>query len=73
MATSQESGVSKGTLRTAAKTDSANTYTQPQTFSGGLSVTVPIYASNAAAITGGLVAGDVYRTGADPDALNVVH
>jgi hypothetical protein len=32
--------------------------------------TVPEYAGNAAAISGGLVAGDVYRTG---DALKVVH
>ena len=35
--------------------------------------TLPIYANNAAAITGGLVAGDLYRTGADPDHVCVVH
>ena len=34
---------------------------------------VPVYADNAAAITGGLTAGDVYRTGADPDPLCIVH
>lgn len=32
-----------------------------------------IYANNAAALAGGLVAGDVYRSGADPDILRVVH
>jgi hypothetical protein len=33
----------------------------------------PIFANNAAAITGGLVAGNLYRTGADPDTLCIVH
>ena len=32
-----------------------------------------IYANNAAAITGGLVAGDLYRTGGDPDTVCIVH
>lgn len=32
-----------------------------------------VYANNAAAIAGGLVAGDFYRTGADPDVVCVVH
>jgi hypothetical protein len=32
-----------------------------------------VYANNAAAITGGLSAGAFYRTGADPDAVCVVH
>ena len=31
------------------------------------------YPNNAAAIVGGLVAGDLYRTGADPDVVCVVH
>lgn len=31
------------------------------------------YANNAAAISGGLVAGDLYRTGGDPDTVCVVH
>lgn len=35
--------------------------------------TLPIYANNAAALAGGLVAGDFYRTGADPDHVCVVH
>jgi hypothetical protein len=34
---------------------------------------LPIYASNAAAVTGGLVVGSFYRTGADPDPVCVVH
>jgi hypothetical protein len=32
-----------------------------------------VYANNAAALAGGLVAGDLYRTGADPDPIMVVH
>jgi len=31
------------------------------------------FANNAAAITGGLVAGNLYRTGGDPDLVAVVH
>ena len=34
---------------------------------------LPTYANNAAAIAGGLVAGDFYRTGGDPDTVCVVH
>lgn len=33
----------------------------------------PVYANNAAAIAGGLTAGAVYRSGADPDVLACVH
>lgn len=36
-------------------------------------VGVPVYANNAAAVAGGLVAGDLYRTGADPDPVCIVH
>jgi hypothetical protein len=36
-------------------------------------VGIPLFANNAAAITGGLTAGAFYRTGADPDMLCVVH
>ena len=36
-------------------------------------VGLPVYANNAAAITGGLTAGAFYRTGADPDPVCVVH
>ena len=36
-------------------------------------VGLPVYSNNAAAITGGLVAGDFYRTGGDPDLVCVVH
>jgi hypothetical protein len=36
-------------------------------------VTMPVYANNAAAVSGGLVAGDLYRTGADPDPVMIVH
>lgn len=34
---------------------------------------LPIFANNAAAIAGGLIAGQFYRTGADPDVVCVVH
>jgi len=34
---------------------------------------LPIYANNAAALAGGLRAGSLYRTGADPDVVCVVH
>lgn len=37
------------------------------------SLDTPIYANNAAAIAGGLTLGMLYRTGADPDTLCVVH
>jgi len=33
----------------------------------------PVYANNAAAVAGGLVAGDIYRNNADPDNLCIVH
>lgn len=36
-------------------------------------VGLPVYASNAAAITGGLTAGAFYRSSADPDLVCVVH
>jgi hypothetical protein len=32
-----------------------------------------IFANNAAAIAGGLIQGDLYRTGADPDVVCIVH
>lgn len=34
---------------------------------------IPIFSNNAAAKAGGLVTGDCYRTGADPDPLCIVH
>lgn len=34
---------------------------------------LPVYANNAAAVTGGLTAGSFYRTGSDPDQVCVVH
>jgi hypothetical protein len=32
-----------------------------------------VYPNNAAALAGGLEHGDVYRTGADPDVIAIVH
>lgn len=40
---------------------------------GELQAMPPVYANNAAALAGGLTAGDRYRTGGDPDLLCVVH
>jgi len=34
---------------------------------------LPIYANNAAALAGGLAIGSLYRTGANPDPVMVVH
>jgi hypothetical protein len=43
-------------------------------FTGTVNIAgLQVFANNAAAITGGLVAGDLYRTGADPDPVCVVH
>ncbi len=36
-------------------------------------VGLPVYANNAAAIAGGLVIGDFYRGGGDPDPIYIVH
>lgn len=36
-------------------------------------VGLPVYANNAAAAAGGLVAGEFYRTNGDPDTVCVVH
>lgn len=44
--------------------------------SGGMRLLLagcPVYANNAAAIAGGLVQGDLYRTGGDPDSVCIVH
>jgi hypothetical protein len=43
------------------------------TFYKRVTVTLPIYADNAAALAGGLKAGDLYRNNADPDQVCVVH
>lgn len=40
---------------------------------GAIRLALTIYANNAAAVAGGLVAGDFYRNGADPDLVCVVH
>jgi len=34
---------------------------------------IPVYANNAAALGGGLVAGQIYRTNGDPDTICVTH
>ena len=35
--------------------------------------TLSVYANNAAAVAGGLAVGQLYRTGADPDVVCIVH
>lgn len=39
----------------------------------GIGAVLAVHANNAAALAGGLVAGDFYRTNADPDTVCVVH
>lgn len=34
---------------------------------------LPVFANNAAAISGGLTTGELYRSGADPDVVRIVH
>jgi len=59
-------GTSEHPLNTAGSTGA--------TFAAPIKVTgLTIYANNAAALAGGLVAGNLYRTGADPDTVCVVH
>ena len=53
---------------------SASNYTAGGSYFKNLClVGLPIYANNAAAITGGLKAGALYRNGADPDLVCIVH
>lgn len=40
---------------------------------GNARLVLPVYANNAAAIAGGLTAGLMYRNGADPDHVCIVH
>jgi hypothetical protein len=54
--------------------------TAPSVLSGPMEVTAlslsilpPTYADNAEAVDGGLSAGEIYRTGSDPDFLCIVH
>jgi hypothetical protein len=58
----------------AVSTGTLATITADKTLiTGKLNATLSVYANNAAAIAGGLVVGDFYRTGSDPDAVSVVH
>lgn len=41
--------------------------------SGFPSIGIPVYANNAAAISGGLSKGQFYRSGGDPDVTSIVH
>lgn len=41
--------------------------------SGSIPHDLQIYANNTAAISGGLMVGDFYRTGTDPDNVCIVH
>ncbi len=40
---------------------------------GGATPGIPVYSDNATALSGGLIIGDVYRTGGDPDPVCIVH
>lgn len=54
-------------------TDSADLVRTPATVLRSTGIVLPIHANNAAALAGGLVAGQLYRTGADPDQVCIVH
>jgi hypothetical protein len=59
--------------------DNASVKPLPLTISGDLyssgkaRFVLPVYANNAAAVAGGLLVGQLYRTGADPDQVCIVH
>ena len=38
-----------------------------------LPVAAPVFATNAAAVAGGVAVGSFYRSGLDPDTISVVH
>ena len=57
-----------GTNNVGAYIDSSIVVNENVSFPG-----LSAYANNAAAIAGGLVVGDLYRTGGDPDVVCVVH
>lgn len=50
-----------------------NTANAPLRASNTILTAVPVFANNAAAISGGLTAGMTYRTGGDPDLSCIVH
>jgi len=51
----------------------AEAYTDTAVANALTVLTLPVYANNAAAITGGLAVGSLYRNGSDPDLVCVVH
>lgn len=65
------------TLAIAAAGLTINAASKPFNFAGSKFnfnlAGVAVFANNAAAITGGLLAGDLYRTGANPDVVCIVH
>lgn len=72
---------SDGTFSASNATDDGSTFALNSNFINLLAqityklatAAVPVFANNAGAIGGGLVAGNLYRTGADPDQLCIVH
>jgi hypothetical protein len=62
----------KGTATTDYNIYSAG-YTSKNKFEGKMNLALSAHVNNAAALLGGLVAGDLYRTGGDPDVICVVH
>lgn len=63
-----------GSINRLAFRDNSGVFTDVANLSDTINgVALPIYSNNAAAVLGGLSAGEFYRTGADPDVLCVVH
>ena len=67
--------LSRKVLKVPVIDDFTNATHDHSSTSGGdiLRLSLTIYADNAAAITGGLVVGNLYRTGANPDVVCIVH
>ncbi len=63
-----------GFFGTGSKNGNGNDCLILQPNGGNVKITsLTVYANNAAAITGGLTAGDLYRNGANPDIVCTVH
>src|ERR1019366_2130143 len=69
-----DAGISRlGAASLAVGNGTANNTSGKLTLAHMNLTSLAVYLSNALAITGGLGAGDLYRTGSDPDVVCIVH
>ena len=69
-----DAGISRlGAASLAVGNGTANNTSGKLTLAHMNLTSLDVYLSNALAITGGLAAGDLYRTGSDPDVVCIVH